>query len=77
MVSARPRRDNTLWQRTRKRAPPNLQRPWFQCFTIHRTNRGLYPYWKGDAVVTFNVRWNVAVCAGALGSTQQAVRLSL
>jgi hypothetical protein len=28
MVSARPRRDNTLfWQRSRKRAPPNLQRP--------------------------------------------------
>jgi hypothetical protein len=28
MVSARPRRDNTLfWQRSRKRAPPNLWRP--------------------------------------------------
>ncbi len=57
VVSARPRRDNTLWQRSRKRAPPNLQRLMF--FIMHRIIRGLRPTWESNAVVTF--KWELIV----------------
>jgi hypothetical protein len=70
MVSARPRRDNTLWQRSRKRAPPSLQRPLI-FLIIHRTSRGLHPYQEGDAVVTFQGRWSCAIQRDLLKSTSR------
>ena len=76
MVSARPCRDNTLFGNGQDSVRSQIYSvPGFNVL-IHRSNRGVRPYWKGDVVVTF--QWalvvNVAVCAGDLVSKQYAYR---